>query len=54
MMDYFIVAQEFEAMQYLISSWEEENMTEEEQLRRIKIFIDQSIDYYHELNEKGG
>ena len=48
-LDYFQIATEFQNMENLFSKWEEEGLSQEEQLKRIKVYIKQSIDYYYQL-----
>lgn len=44
---------EFINMQGLLEEWENSGLSKEEQLDRIKVYINQSVDYYSRRKKNG-
>jgi hypothetical protein len=42
---------EFNLMQGLLEDWEDSGLSKEEQLERIKLYINQSVDFYSQVNK---
>jgi hypothetical protein len=42
---------EFTTMQSLLEEWESSGLSKEVQLERIKLYINQSVDFYSQVNE---
>lgn len=42
---------EFINMQGLLEEWENSGLSKEEQLDRIKVYINQSVDFYSQVNK---
>lgn len=42
---------EFTNMQSLLEEWESSGLSKEEQLERIKLYINQSVDFYSQVNK---
>lgn len=42
---------EFTNMQSLLEEWESSGLSKEEQLDRIKVYINQSVDFYSQVNK---
>jgi hypothetical protein len=42
---------EFTTMQSLLEEWESSGLSKEDQLERIKVYINQSVDFYSQVNK---
>jgi hypothetical protein len=42
---------EFTNMQSLLEEWESSGLSKEDQLERIKVYINQSVDFYSQVNK---
>lgn len=42
---------EFTTMQSLLEEWESSGLSKEVQLERIKVYINQSVDFYSQVNK---